>query len=98
MYKNLFLVNISSVSYCFECKKGGRREISKWLDPIIGVCFKFVNVEIFVESPIIAHRREYPGTHSLKSIPTRSHQKGYFVNTTSKVCYELGTAKQASWD
>ena len=49
---------------------------------MICVSFKFVNVEIFVESPIIVHRREYPGTRPLKSIPTRSHQKGYFENTS----------------
>ena len=40
-------------------------------------------MEIFVESPIIAHRREYPGTRPRKSIATRSHQKGYFENTSS---------------
>ena len=38
-------------------------------------------MEIFVASPIIARRREYPGTRPLKSIPTRSHQNGYFENT-----------------
>ena len=40
-------------------------------------------MEIFVDSPIIAHRREYPGTRPLKSILTRSHQKGYFENTSN---------------
>ena len=44
--------------------------------------FKFVNVEIFVVSPIIAHRSEYPGTRPLKSLPTQSHKTWYIENTT----------------
>ena len=57
-------------------------------------------MEIFVESPIIAHRREYPGTRPLKSIPTRSHQKGYFENTSlymfrqRKRCYDVTLSRQ----
>ena len=61
-----FLFNISSLSYCFECKKGGRQEIKQ----MVGSHFKLVNVEIFVISPIIAHRREYLLTRPLKSLPT----------------------------
>ena len=88
MYRNLFLVNISSVSYCFECKKRGRRDIKQMVGS--NYLCKFVNVEIFVESPIIADRREYLGTRPLKSIPTRSHQKEYFENTNLNIYAGFG--------
>ena len=53
-------------------QKVADKKYSKWLDPIISVGFKSVNMEIFVVSAIIAHRREYPGTRPLNLLPTRS--------------------------
>ena len=45
--------------------------------------FKFVNVEIYVLIPIIAHQNEYPGTRPLKLLPTQSHITGNIENTNS---------------
>ena len=43
-----FLFNISFMQYCFECIKVADKKYSNWLDPIISVDFKSVNMDIFV--------------------------------------------------
>ena len=60
------------------------RNKANGLDPVLYVSFKFVNVEIYVLIPIIAHGNEYPGTRPLKLLPTRSHITGNIENTNWK--------------
>ena len=55
------------------------------VDPVLYVSFKFVNVEIFVPIPIIAHWNEYPGTRPLKLLSTRSHITGNIENTSPTI-------------
>ena len=56
-----FLFNISFMQYCFECIKVADKKYSNWLDPIISVDFKSVNMDIFVMSTIIASSTRIPG-------------------------------------
>ena len=94
MYRNLFLVNISSVSYCFECKNGGRRDIKQMVGSHYFSKFKVCNCGDFCRISYYRPSARVPGYPPAEIHTYPVHQKGYFENTTFKFGYPRLTLKE----